>query len=58
MTQLTTSALARGSSADRQRAGRASGGLRHVIDTLAAETRHATLAAGTISTRAPVSATR
>ncbi len=39
VTRLTTSALARGSSAARQRAARASGGRRHVVDTLVAETR-------------------
>jgi carboxylate-amine ligase len=37
--ELTRSALSRGSSAARQRAVRARGGLRHVVDTLAAETR-------------------
>jgi gamma-glutamyl:cysteine ligase YbdK (ATP-grasp superfamily) len=37
--ELTRSALARGSSAARQRAARASGGLRHVVDTLVAESR-------------------
>jgi len=37
--ELTRSALARGSSAVRQRAARASGGLRNVVDTLVAETR-------------------
>jgi carboxylate-amine ligase len=37
--ELTTSALARGSSAARQRAARSSGGLRNVVDTLVAETR-------------------
>ena len=39
VSELTRSALARGSSAARQRAARASGGLRHVVDTLVAETR-------------------
>jgi carboxylate-amine ligase len=37
--ELTTSALARGSSAARQRAARSSGGLRNVVDTLVTETR-------------------
>ena len=37
--ELTRSALARGSSAARQRAARADGGLRNVVDTLVAETR-------------------
>jgi carboxylate-amine ligase len=37
--ELTRSALARGSSAARQRAAQASGGLRNVVDTLVAETR-------------------
>ena len=37
--ELTRSVLARGSSAARQRAARASGGLRNVVDTLVAETR-------------------
>ena len=37
--ELTKSALARGSSAARQRAARADGGLRNVVDTLVAETR-------------------
>jgi glutamate---cysteine ligase / carboxylate-amine ligase len=57
--ELTTSALAVGSSAARQRAARASGGLRHVIDTLAAETR-AILPwlPGTRFPRVPVSTTR
>jgi len=41
VTGLTRSALARGSSAARQRAARDRGGLRHVVDTLAAETRAA-----------------
>jgi carboxylate-amine ligase len=36
---LTRSALARGSSAARQRAARASGGLRNVVDNLVVETR-------------------
>jgi carboxylate-amine ligase len=39
VSELTRSALARGSSAARQRAARASGGLRNVVDTLIAETR-------------------
>jgi carboxylate-amine ligase len=39
VSELTRSALARGSSAARQRAARGRGGLRHVVDTLAAETR-------------------
>jgi carboxylate-amine ligase len=39
VTGLTKSALARGGSAARQRAARASGGLRNVVDTLATETR-------------------
>jgi len=39
VTELTKSALARGSSAARQRAAHATGGLRHVVDTLIAETR-------------------
>ena len=57
--ELTTSALAGGGSAARQRAARASGGLRHVIDTLAAETRAIfTWLPGTRFPRAPVSATR
>ena len=38
-TELTTSALARGSSAARQRAARARGGPQHVVDTVLAETR-------------------
>ena len=59
VTQLTTSALARGSSAARQRSARASGGLRHVIDTLAAETRATPpWLPGTRSARVPVGATR
>jgi carboxylate-amine ligase len=37
--ELTRSALARGSSAARQRAARSSGGLRNVVDMLVAETR-------------------
>jgi hypothetical protein len=41
--ELTGSALARGSSAARQRASRASGGLQEVVDTLVAETRAAGL---------------
>jgi glutamate---cysteine ligase / carboxylate-amine ligase len=39
VTGLTKSVLARGCSAARQRAARARGGLRNVVDTLAAETR-------------------
>jgi carboxylate-amine ligase len=39
VTELTESALARGSSATRQRAADASGGLEKVVDTLLAETR-------------------
>ena len=39
VTELTTSVLARGSSAARQRAARASGGFRTVVDTLVTETR-------------------
>jgi carboxylate-amine ligase len=39
VTGLTKAALARGCSAARQRTARASGGLRNVVDTLAAETR-------------------
>jgi carboxylate-amine ligase len=39
VTGLANSALARGSSAARQRAARANGGLRNVVDTLVAETR-------------------
>jgi glutamate---cysteine ligase / carboxylate-amine ligase len=39
VSELTRSALARGSSAARQRAARSSGGLRNVVDTLVAETR-------------------
>ena len=59
VTELTTSALARGSSAARQRAARASGGLRHVIDTLVAETRATPpWLPGTRSTRVFASATR
>ena len=41
VTDLTRSVLARGGSAARQRAARGRGGLRHVVDTLAAETRAA-----------------
>ena len=41
VSELTRSALARGSSAARQRAARGRGGLRHVVDILAAETRAA-----------------
>ena len=39
VTGLTRATLARGCSAARQRTARASGGLRNVVDTLAAETR-------------------
>jgi glutamate---cysteine ligase / carboxylate-amine ligase len=39
VSQLARSAMARGSSAARQRAARGSGGLRRVVDTLIAETR-------------------
>jgi glutamate---cysteine ligase / carboxylate-amine ligase len=39
VTELARSALARGSSAARQRAARAHGGLRNAVDTLIAETR-------------------
>jgi carboxylate-amine ligase len=39
VSQLARSAVARGGSAARQRAARGSGGLRHVVDTLIAETR-------------------
>jgi gamma-glutamyl:cysteine ligase YbdK (ATP-grasp superfamily) len=39
MSELARSAMARGSSAARQRAARGSGGLRRVVDTLIAETR-------------------
>ena len=39
VSELARSALARGSSAARQRAAHRSGGLRHVVDTLIAETR-------------------
>jgi glutamate---cysteine ligase / carboxylate-amine ligase len=39
VTELARSALARGSSAARQRTARANGGLRNVVDTLVAETR-------------------
>ena len=39
VTRLTKSALAQGCSAARQRTARARGGLRNVVDTLAAETR-------------------
>jgi len=39
VTELTRSVLTRGSSAARQRAARGRGGLRHVLDTLLAETR-------------------
>jgi len=58
VTELTTLALARGSSAARQRAARASGGLRHVVDTLVTETRATpTWLPGTGPARATVSAT-
>jgi hypothetical protein len=39
VSQLARSALARGSSAARQRAAHSSGGHRRVVDTLIAETR-------------------
>ena len=39
VSDLARSAVARGSSAARQRAARGSGGLRRVVDTLIAETR-------------------
>jgi glutamate---cysteine ligase / carboxylate-amine ligase len=39
VSQLARSALARGSSAARQRSARGGGGLRRVVDTLIAETR-------------------
>jgi carboxylate-amine ligase len=59
VTELAHSALARGSSAARQRAARANGGLGNVVDTLVAETR-ATPAwlRGTGPARATISATR
>jgi glutamate---cysteine ligase / carboxylate-amine ligase len=58
VTELTTSALARGSSAARQRAARASTSLRHVVDTLVAETRATPIwLPGTGPARAPVGAT-
>ena len=44
VTELTESALARGSSAARQRAVSASGGLEQVVDSLIAETRAGTVA--------------
>ena len=44
VTELTESALARGSSASRQRAVSASGGLEEVVDSLMAETRASTVA--------------
>ena len=44
VTELTDSALARGSSAARQRAVSASGGLQEVVDSLMAETRASTIA--------------
>ena len=44
VTELTESALARGSSAARQRAVSASGGLEDVVDSLMAETRASTVA--------------
>ena len=44
VTELTESALARGSSASRQRAVSASGGLEEVVDSLMAETRASTIA--------------
>jgi len=50
--ELARSAVARGGSAARQRAARASGGLRHVVDTLIAETRAVpALAAGRLPAR-------
>jgi glutamate---cysteine ligase / carboxylate-amine ligase len=59
VTELTNSALARGSSAARQRTARADGGLRKVVDTLVAETRATpTWLGGTEPARATVSATR
>ena len=58
VTRLTTSALARGGSAARQRAARGRGGLRHVVDTLVAETRATPpWLPGTGPARATVSAT-
>jgi len=39
VSELARSAMARGSSAARQRAARGSGGLRRVVDMLIAETR-------------------
>ena len=57
--ELTRSALARGSSAARQRAVRASGGLRTVVDNLVTETRPtSTWPYDTTAARAAVSATR
>ncbi len=53
--ELTKSALTRGSSAARQRAARASGGFRNVIDTLIAETR---ATPGWLQGTGPVSAAR
>ena len=58
VSELARSALARGSSAARQRAARGSGGLRHVVDTLVAETRTTPLwLRDTELARAAVSAT-
>jgi carboxylate-amine ligase len=58
VTELTKAALARGSSASRQRAARANGGLRNVVDTLVAETRATPIwLGGTGPARATVSAT-
>ncbi len=58
VTKLTESALARGSSADRQRAACAHGGLQDVVDALVAETRAGTdWPPGTGSRRTTVSAT-
>ena len=57
--ELTSSALARGGSAARQRAAQASGGLRDVVDTLVAETRATpTWLHDTTPARAAASATR
>jgi glutamate---cysteine ligase / carboxylate-amine ligase len=58
VSELARSAMARGSSAARQRAARGSGGLRHVVDTLVAETRATPLwLQDTELARAAVSAT-
>ena len=56
--ELTRSALARGSSAARQRAARADGGLRNVVDTLVAETRAGPWLRGTESARTTAEAVR